>query len=188
MARISLDPPRTLLFRVLAWYSRRTYGEVLDPGRALAHNSRVIYADLRFERAVARFNRLAPALKELAVMAAAAHIGCSWCMDFGYWEAHKLGIAPEKLRAVPAWREHRELYSGPELAVMEYAEAMCESQPAVTDEMSAHLIEQLGEAAFVELTFMVGVENLRSRVNAALGLHSQGFSDRCAVPAVPSRR
>lgn len=86
MARISLDPPRTLLFRVLERYSVRTYGDILDPGRALAHNSRVIYADLRFERAVAKFNKLDPVLKEFAVMAAAAHIGCSWCMDFGYWE------------------------------------------------------------------------------------------------------
>ncbi len=71
--------------------------------------------------------------------------------------------------------------------MIEYAEAMCESRPAVTDEMSARLLALLGEAAFVELTFMVGVENLRSRVNSALGLRSQGFSDRCAVPAVPSR-
>jgi AhpD family alkylhydroperoxidase len=188
MARISLDPPRTLLYRVLERYSMRTYGDVLDPGRALAHNSRVIYADLRFERAVAKFNKLDPVLKEFAVMAAAAHIGCSWCMDFGYWEAHKLGIAQEKLRAVPAWREHRELFSELEIAVMEYAEAMCESEPTVDDEMSSHLLKLLGEAAFVELTFMVGLENLRSRVNSALGLRSQGFSDRCASPAVPSRQ
>src|SRR6267143_2079045 len=104
-----IRPPRTLLYRVLERYSMRTYGEVLEPGRALAHNSRVIFADLRFERAVAKFNKLEPVLKELAVMAAAAQIGCSWCMDFGYWEAHKLGIAQEKLRAVPAWRQHREL-------------------------------------------------------------------------------
>ena len=121
-------------------------------------------------------------------MAAAARIGCSWCMDFGYWEAHKLGIAEDKLRAVPAWREHGQLFSGLELAVMEYAEAMCESEPAVTDEMARQLVAQLGEAAFVELTFMVGLENLRSRVNSALGLRSQGFSDRCSVPAVPSPR
>jgi AhpD family alkylhydroperoxidase len=187
MARISLVPPRTLLYRVLERYSVRAYGDMLEPGRALAHNSRVIWADLRFERAVAKFNKLDPALKELAVMAAAARIGCSWCIDFGYWEGHQLGIAPEKLRAVPAWREHSELFSALEIAVIEYAEAICESQPAVTDEMSAHLLTLLGEAAFVELTFMVGLENLRSRVNSALGLHSQGFSDRCAVPAVASR-
>jgi AhpD family alkylhydroperoxidase len=186
MARISLDPRRTLLYRSLEWYSRRVYGEVLEPGKALAHNSRLTLTYLLFERAVAKFNKLDPVLKELAVMAAAAHIGCSWCMDFGYWEAHELGVPAEKLSAVPAWRANRELYTALELAVMEYSEAICESPPAITDEMSARLNEQLGEAAFVELTFMVGLENLRSRVNSALGLRSQGFSDRCAVAAVPS--
>ncbi|HEX6933039.1 MAG TPA: carboxymuconolactone decarboxylase family protein [Streptosporangiaceae bacterium] len=188
MARISLEPPRTLLYRVLERYSTRTYGEVLEPGRALAHNPRLILSYLRFERAAAKFNRLDPVLKELAVMTAAARIGCSWCMDFGFWEAHRVGVPAAKLRAVPAWREHRELFSDLELAVMEYAEAMCETDPAVTDDMSARLLKALGEAAFVELTFMVGLENLRSRVNSALGLRSQGFADRCAVAGVPSRQ
>lgn len=188
MARISLDPPRTPLYRVVEWYSRHLYGDVLDPGKALAHNSRVLFADLQFERAVAKFAALDPVLKELAEMTAAATIGCSWCMDFGYWDAHKLGIAPEKLRAVPAWRQHRCLFSDLELAVMEYAEGMCQTEPAVPDELAEKLLRLLGEAAMVELTFMVGVENLRSRVNAALGLRSQGFSDRCEIPAVASRR
>jgi AhpD family alkylhydroperoxidase len=187
MARISLEPRRTLLLRIAEWYSRRVYGAVLEPGLALAHNGRVLYADLRFEQAVAKFSKLDPVLKELAVMVAAATIGCSWCMDFGYWDAHKLGIAPDKLRAVPAWREHRELFSEAELAVMDYAEAVCQTEPAVTDEMAERLLKQLGEAAFVELTFMIGVENLRSRVNSALGLRSQGFADRCEIPAVPSQ-
>lgn len=187
MARISLNPPRTVLYRVVEWYSRRRYGVMLDPGRALAHNPRVLLADLRFELAVAKFGRLDPVLRELAQMAAAACIGCSWCMDFGYWDGHKLGIAPEKLRAVPAWRQHQDLFSAAELAVLEYAEAMCQTEPAVPDELAARLLALLGEAAMVELTFMVGVENLRSRVNAALGLRSQGFADRCEIPAVASR-
>lgn len=187
MARISLDPPRTPLYRLLERYSIRTYGTVLEPGRALAHHSRLIFSYLRFERAVAKLNKLDPILKEFAQMAAAARIGCSWCMDFGYWEGHKLGISPEKLRAVPTWRNNQDLFSELELAVMEYAEAMCESPPAVTDSVAAHLVAALGEEAFVELTFMIGLENMRSRVNSALGLRSQGFSDRCVTPAVPSQ-
>jgi AhpD family alkylhydroperoxidase len=186
MARISLEPPRTPMYRVLERYSTRVYGQVLEPGKALAHNPRLATAYLRFERAVAKFDRLDPVLKELAVMTAAARIGCSWCMDFGYWEASNAGVPAAKLRALPAWREHKELFSWLELAVIEYAEAMSQTDPAVTDEMSASLLEALGEAAFVELTFMVGLENLRSRVNSALGLRSQGFADRCAVPAAPS--
>jgi hypothetical protein len=38
------------------------------------------------------------------------------------------------------------------------------------------------DPALVELTMMVAVENTRSRFNAALGLSSKGFRDRCEVP------
>jgi AhpD family alkylhydroperoxidase len=183
MARISLNPPRTLVYRIAEWYSRRVYGEVLDPGKVYGHNSKVLLAYAGFERKVAKWKALDPQLKELAVMAAAARIGCSWCMDFGYWEAHKLGIPQEKLRAVPMWRERQELFTPLEVSVLEYAEAMTETEPTVTDEMAQKLVKLLGEPAFVELTAIVAVENLRSRVNSAVGLVGQGFKDRCAVPS-----
>lgn len=187
MARISLDPPQTLGYRLGARMSRRRYGVMLDPGAAIGHNMQVGRSYAIFELQVERWRQLDRELKDLAVMAAAAAIGCAWCMDFGYWDAHKLGIPQDKLRAVPAWRDHIELFSEPELAVMRYAEAMCQTEPAVTDELAEDLLRRLGEAAFVELTFLIGVENLRSRVNSALGLRSQGFADRCQIPAVASR-
>lgn len=178
MARVSLTPPRTLFFRVMEWYSRRTYGKVLDPGKALAHNPRVLWGDLRFEQSVAKWNKLDSDLKALAVMASAASIGCSWCMDFGFWENAERGMDRRKLHEVPEWRDS-EVYTPLERDVMEYAEAMTATPPAVTDDLAARLRARLGEPAFVELTAMVAVENLRSRINAALGLTSQGFKDSC---------
>ncbi|MFC9584670.1 carboxymuconolactone decarboxylase family protein [Streptomyces yangpuensis] len=182
MARISLTPPRTLLTRIGAWYSRRSYGKVLDPGRAYGHNARVLYTYVRLEQRAAKWNALDAGLKHLAVMAAAARINCSWCMDFGYWEGHEQGMAAEKIEQVPRWREAREVFTEQELLVMEYAEAMTETEPTVTDELAAALIARLGEAAFVELTAVVALENWRSRVNSAFGLTSQGFSEACTVP------
>ncbi|MEU3556939.1 carboxymuconolactone decarboxylase family protein [Streptomyces fragilis] len=181
MARISLDPPRTLLYRIGAWYSRRAYGEVLDPLRALAHHRRVMLTDMRLELSLARWDALDPRLKLLAVMTSSHLIGCSWCTDFGHWEARAVGVPSAKLHAVPSWREHREAFTEVEQDVLEYAEAMSATPPAVTDELAARLLRRLGEPAFVELTAMVAVENLRSRMNSAFGLTGQGFSDRCAV-------
>ncbi|MEE1754114.1 carboxymuconolactone decarboxylase family protein [Streptomyces sp. SP18CS02] len=180
MARISLTPPRTLLFRAMEWYSKRTYGKVLDPALALGHNARVLRTDLRLEMAVARWNRLDEDLKALAVMASAASIGCSWCMDFGHWENTRRGMDVRKLREVPVWRDS-DVYTALERDVMEYAEAMTATPPTVGDELAERLRRALGEPAFVELTAMVAVENLRSRMNAALGLTSQGFKDQCEV-------
>lgn len=182
MARISLNPPRTAFYRLAEWYSRRTYGDVLAPGAAVAHNPRVLFSYVRYERSLARWNRLDAELKALAVMASAASIGCSWCIDFGYWENAQRGIDPAKLRAVPRWRDS-DVYTDLERRVMAYAEAMSAEPVAVTDAMVAGLRRDMDEAALVELTMMVAVENSRSRFNSALGLTSQGFTERCQIPS-----
>ena len=186
MARISLNPPRTPLYRLVEWYSRRRYGDMLDPGKALAHNSRVLFADLRFERAVAKLGTLDPVLKELAVMTAAAAIGCSWCMDFGYYESVRLGADARKVRDVARWRDS-DAYDDVERAVLAYSEAATASPAAVGPEVVEELRRHLDEAQVVELAAWVALENLRSRFNAGLGLHTQGFSDHCEVPLALGR-
>ena len=183
MARISLDPPKTLSYRIGARFARRRYGVMLDPGAALAHNMTVGRSYALFELGVERWRSLDRGLKDLAVMAAAASIGCAWCMDFGYWEATvKHEVPAEKIRAVPHWRDSA-LFNGLERLVLEYAEAMTDTPPSVTDEMVARLRAQLSDAELVELTAIVAVENLRSRINSALGLTAQGFTDHDEPPA-----
>lgn len=178
MARISLDPPHTITNRLSDWYSRRKYGAVLEPGRAVGHNPRVMRTYGREEMAVARWNRLPANLKHLAVLAAATHLGCSWCMDFGYWITTTEGLDPAKVRDVARWRDST-AYTDAERRVMAFAEAASATPPAVTDEMVDQLHADLDDAQLVELAMMVAVENQRSRFNMALGLTSQGFKDRC---------
>jgi AhpD family alkylhydroperoxidase len=182
MARISLDPPVTPTYRLARWYSRRTYDAVLDPGAAMAHHPQVLRGYLRFEQSVARWHRLDPTLAAIAQLAAAARIGCSWCVDFGYWESTRRGVDPVTLREVPTWRAS-DAYTDLERQVLEYAEAMCADPVAVTDDMVTALRRHLDDAQLVELTMLVAVENTRSRFNGALGLTSQGFRDRCDIPA-----
>jgi alkylhydroperoxidase family enzyme len=182
MARIPLDPPRTVVHRLATWWSRRTYGAVLAPGAALGHHPRLLVEYARHERALARWDRLDPTLKALAVLASATAVNCSWCTDFGFWESSRRGVDPAKLRDVPRWRDS-DRFTDLERRVLGYAEAMTATPPQVTDEMVAALRTELDDAQLVELTMMVAVENARSRVNSALGLTSQGFRDRCAAPA-----
>ncbi|MGP4109616.1 carboxymuconolactone decarboxylase family protein [Streptomyces sp. 4N509B] len=183
MARISLTPRRSVVLRIGEWYSRRRYGKVLDPGLVYGHNPRVLRSYFGLETRAARWNALDPALKHLAVMVSSLRIGCSWCVDFGYWEAAQLGLPAEKIAMVPTWREYPGTFTETERGVMEYAEAMTETPPAVTDEMVERLLASLGEAALVELSAIVALENFRSRVNNAMGLTSQGFSESCSVRA-----
>lgn len=181
MARISLEPPKTLGYRVGAWFSRRRYGVMLDPVAAMAHNMAVGRSYGLFELQVQRWRKLDRGLKDLAVMAAASQIGCAWCLDFGYWEATMNHDVPAaKIRAVPAWRDS-DSFTDLERLVLQYAEAMTSTPPSVTDEMVERLSTHLSEAELVELTAIVAVENLRSRINSALGLTAQGFKDRCEL-------
>ena len=100
---------------------------------------------LGFEGKVAKWDRLDPTLKSYAQLASAGVIGCSWCLDFGYFMAHNDGLDLAKVREVPRWRES-DVFTPLERDVLEYAEAMTVTPPTVTDEMVAHLLGQLGRA------------------------------------------
>ncbi|MGH3362550.1 MAG: carboxymuconolactone decarboxylase family protein [Nocardioides sp.] len=171
--------------KAITAYAKRTFGQVPDNVFVLWHNRKVLKSIFKFEQGVARYDALDPHLKTYAQLASAGVIGCSWCLDFGYFVAHTEGLELEKVREVPRWRES-EMFDELERDVMEYAEAMTATPPTVTDWMVDKLTDQLGAAAVVELTMMVAIENERSRFNSAMGLESQGYSDVCELPLAPA--
>lgn len=65
-----------------------------------------------------------------------------------------------------------------------YADAMTATPSTVTDEQVADLLARLGDAGLLELTYVVAQENLRSRMNTALGITAQGFSTGPACPGI----
>ena len=91
-----------------------------------------------------------------------------------------------KAREVPRWRESS-VFTPLERQVMEYAEAMCQTPVAVTDELSDALLAELGPAALLELGARVGLMNATARGNIALGIRSEHFADACGMPALASR-
>ena len=95
-------------------------------------------------------------------MAVASLVGCTFCLDLGYFQAHNEGLDEAKAREVPRWRES-DVFTPLERDVMEYAEAMSQTPPTVTDELSAGLLEQLGAPALVELTAFIALANLYAR-------------------------
>jgi len=171
--------------KVLSAYARRTYGQVPDNAYVLWHHRPVLKAVLGFEQKVAKWDRLDPALKSYAQLASAGVIGCSWCLDFGYFLAHDDGLDLAKVREVPRWRES-DVFTPLERDVLAYAEAMSHTPLTVTDEQVARLVDRLGTPAVVELTQMIALENMRSRFNSAAGLQSQGYSDVCELPLAPA--
>jgi alkylhydroperoxidase family enzyme len=178
--RVPIAEDQGTFAKLIGWYSRRTYGDVLDNALVLLHHRPILFALMKFEGKVAKWNRLDPDLKLLAEACSAAVIGCSWCMDFGYWAGQSKGLDTSKLEHVPQWRTAT-VFSAQERRVLEYAEAMSVTPPEVTDAMTEALRADLGEDGFVELTMMIAVENERSRFNSAIGLTSQGFKEQCEL-------
>ncbi|WP_150461303.1 carboxymuconolactone decarboxylase family protein [Nesterenkonia ebinurensis] len=178
-ARIPLDRSGPLASFV-GWFSQRVYGRVLDPLRVGLHHRGVLFSTLGLELAASRWKKLPKDLQALAVMASAQEIGCTWCLDFGYWENYHQGVDPEKLRQVPLWKTS-DVHTPLERVVIEYSVAATNTPPTVTDEMVARLREDLDDEQIVELTAWVSLENYRSRTNSSMGLTGQGFKAECDI-------
>ncbi len=187
MAHVPLiDTPKGLLRRYTWRYSRKLFGAVVEPVQAQAHHGGVLVAAGALEMAVARgWTTLDRHLRWLAIQATSAAIGCSWCIDYGYFESVQAGMDPAKVREVARWRDS-EVYDDRERLVLEYAEAVNATPSAVDDDLAARLRQVFSDKEIVELAGWVALENYRSRFNAGLGLRSEGFSDRCEVPLTAS--
>jgi alkylhydroperoxidase family enzyme len=168
-------------------YSKKKLGEVPSPLGVYWHNRPVLKAFFGFSGKAEKWQACDPQLKSFAHMATASLVGCSFCLDLGYFQAHNEELDVDKAREVPRWRES-DVFTPLERDAMAYAEAMTHTPPTVTDEMSARLLEQLGPAGLVELTAFIGAANLVSRANTSLGIKSQGFSATCGLQplATPS--
>jgi AhpD family alkylhydroperoxidase len=166
---------------LLKLMTRRMFGEVPDAVGVMWHHPAVFKALMGFGRKADKWDRLDPQLAAFAAMAAAGTVGCGFCLDLGYFMAHHRGLDEAKAREVPRWRES-DAFTPVERRVMAYAEAMSQTPPTVTNELSAALLQELGAPALVELTARVGGMNLTARTNVALGIRSQGFAAACGLP------
>jgi AhpD family alkylhydroperoxidase len=166
--------------------SRKMFGQVPEGAAVMWHQPAVLKDSMSFGRKVDSWNRLDPTLATYAAMASAATIGCSFCLDLHYFLTHHRGLDEAKAREVPRWRQST-VFTPLERSVMEYAEAMSRTPVAVTDELSADLLEALGAPALVELTARIAFMNSSARGNVALGIRSQEFSASCGLPPLAER-
>jgi alkylhydroperoxidase family enzyme len=167
--------------------SKKLLGEVPEPLGVMWHNQRVLKAFFGFSAKAEKWNSCDRQLKSFAHMATAAMVGCSFCLDLGYFQANNEDLDLTKAREVPRWRES-DVFTPLERDVMEYAEAMTTTPPTVTDDLSAGLLKQLGPEGLIELTAFIAAANLASRTNVALGITSQEFSTACGLQPLATRQ
>lgn len=167
-------------------FARRTLGQVPSSLGVLWHHPKVLMDMSGLGRKLRKWDACDEQLKSFAHMAVASRVGCTWCLDFNYFEARNRGLDLAKAREIPRWRESS-AFSPLERVVLGYAEAMTETEPTVTDEMVASLREQLGDAALIELTAVIAFANFTTRPNVALGIESDGFAAACGLAPMAER-
>lgn len=179
-----LPPERTpLLTRALYRIARRRFGQVPEPFTVAAHHRGLMIAGAAHETMLDRASTTLPAgVRELAVFWTARAIGCSWCVDFGAMLQRLDGLDVARLIEIDDYATSP-AFSADERAAIAYAEAMTTDPHAVTDDQVADLRARFGDAGTYELTYQIGVENMRARMNTALGITEQGFSsgDACRL-------
>jgi len=161
-------------------YARKQFGEVPEPLGVMWHHRPMLKAYFALGGKSEKWRACDANLKSFAHMAVASMVGCGFCLDLGYFEAHNKKLDLDKAREVPRWRES-EVFTPLERDVMEYAEAMTRTPPTVTDELSGRLLEALGAPGLMELTGIAAMANLMTRTNTALGIESQGFAASCGL-------
>jgi hypothetical protein len=73
-------------------FSRRLLGEVPEPLGVMWHNRPVLGCLMGVGRKAEKWNQLDPDMKGFAHMAAVALVGCSFCLDVAYFQAHNQGL------------------------------------------------------------------------------------------------
>jgi len=167
-------------------FAKKTLGQVPTSIGVYWHHPKVLMDMAALGSKVKKWDACDEQLKSFAHMAVASQVGCTWCLDFNYFEAHNKDLDMIKAREIPRWRAS-DAFSPLEREVLAYAEAMTETEPTVTDEMVASLRAHLGEAAVVELTAVIAFANFTTRGNVALGIESDGFAAACGLQPLAQR-
>lgn len=184
--RIESVPPNRAnwLVRAMYRYTKRQFGEVPEPFAVVAHHPRLLVANAVHEGMLQSASRRLPAnVRELAVFWTARTVGCSWCVDFGSMLQRLDGLDIERLTDIDDYATSPR-FTDDERAAIAYADAITVDPHTVTDEQVADLRTRFGDDGVIELTYQIGVENMRARMNSALGITEQGFNsgDSCRVP------
>ncbi|MCX5045686.1 carboxymuconolactone decarboxylase family protein [Aldersonia sp. NBC_00410] len=169
-----------LAYRVMG----RRFDEVPEPFAVVANHPKLFTASAVHEFAAERASKVLPAnIRELAVYRTAWTVGCSWCVDFGTMLQRLDGLDIERLRDIADYADSPR-YSDDEKAAIAYADAVTATPPTVTDEQVTDLEQRFGRAGVVELSYQIGLENMRARMYSALGITEQGFGsgETCRVP------
>ncbi|MGB2932115.1 MAG: carboxymuconolactone decarboxylase family protein, partial [Methyloceanibacter sp.] len=105
-----------------------------------------------------RSSPIDPALRSLVTVRVSQINTCVFCVDLDSATLMKRGVSLEKVEALEAWRQSN-LFDRREQAVLDYAEAMTQSDLHVKDEQVERLRSYFDDDGIVELTGLIAFQN-----------------------------
>ena len=164
--------------KLFFWNQKRKYGAILEPARLWGRSPKVFATLASLYGAFDRGSSpLEPVLRTLVTVRVSQINWCPFCVDINSATALKRGVSNEKLTTLADYATS-DLYSDKEKAVLVYAEAVTYSDRQATAEHFEALRRHFADDAIIELTGLIGFQNMSSKFNAALGVKPQGF---CAI-------
>lgn len=106
-------------------------------------------------------------------------------MDINAAGGSDAGASIEKITALPGYKASP-LYTAAEKVALEFADGASATPHDVSDELFARVRAHYGEAATVELAYIIATENLSSRFNRSFRVEPQGFF--CMLPQPGAKR
>ncbi|MCF6356010.1 MAG: carboxymuconolactone decarboxylase family protein [Candidatus Polarisedimenticolaceae bacterium] len=172
----------TWYVKLFFWNQKRKYGAILEPARLWGRSPKVFAALASLYGAFDRGSSpLEPALRTLVTVRVSQINVCPFCVDINSATALKRGITNEKLTELADYATN-DLYSDEEKAALTYTEVVTYSDQQPTAEHFEALRRHFDDDTIIELTGLIGFQNMSSKFNAALGVKPQGF---CTM-ALPS--
>lgn len=161
--------------RLIFWAQKKKYGEALLPSKIWGRSVWLMSGLQIFYRCIDRKGSpLAPSLRSLINVKVSQINHCDFCVDISSALLQKQGVTLDKISALPDFISSS-LFSEKEKVALQYAEAVTKYDLIVTDDLFGRLKKFFDDDEIVELTGLIGYQNLSSKFNAALDIPKQGF-------------
>ena len=161
------------------WKQFKTYGQLLKPALLWAREPKLFAAVASLYGVLdRRSSPISPLLRSLVTVRVSQINWCHFCVDINSAVLAKRAGSMDKVEALEHWRES-DLFNDQERTVLEYSEAMTDTNLQVTDDLVENLGVWFDDDGIVELTALVAFQNLSSKFNSALAMPPQGF---CRMP------
>ena len=174
--------------KLFFWNQKRKYGAILEPARLWGRSPKVFAMLALLYGAFDRGSSpLSPALRTLVTVRVSQINWCPFCVDINSATALKRGITDDKLATLSGYAIS-DLYSDKEKAALAYAEAVTHSDRQPAEVHFEALRCYFDDDAIIELTGLIGFQNMSSKFNAALGVKPQGFCSIAPQPDVVKQK